>query len=108
MVKVRRKELRDMAKSRIEAIERKAITEIEISCLGAQEQIAIAGLSSDAARQFIEKLPSLDSAFLVFWKLQPSFFFKLFHTFKRNRPTVCGGWIPLVFVTQGWPVTGID
>jgi hypothetical protein len=61
MLKERRKELRDMAKSRIEAIERKAITEIEISCLRAQEQIAIAGLSSDAARQFIEKLPSIES-----------------------------------------------
>jgi hypothetical protein len=57
----RRAELRNMGKTRIEAIERKAITEIEISCLQAQEKIAVAGLSSDAARLFIEKLPGVET-----------------------------------------------
>lgn len=56
----RRTELRRMAATRIEAIERKAITEIELGCLGAQEQIAIAGVTSDAARTFLEKLPSIE------------------------------------------------
>jgi hypothetical protein len=60
-LKERRAELRTMAESTIEAIERKATTEIEMSCLQAQEKIAIAGLSSDAARHFIEKLPSIDT-----------------------------------------------
>ncbi len=57
----RRAELRKMATRRIEAIERKAITDIELSCLQAQEQIALAGLSSDAARHFIETLPGIET-----------------------------------------------
>jgi hypothetical protein len=57
----RRAELRTMAKARIEAIERKALTEIGLSCLRAQEQLALAGLSSDAARLFIEKLPGIET-----------------------------------------------
>jgi hypothetical protein len=60
-LKARSAELRLMAESRVEAIEAKAITEIELSCLKAQEQIAIAGLTSDVARQFIEGLPSVES-----------------------------------------------
>jgi hypothetical protein len=55
----RRKELRAMAGTRIAAIESKAITEIELSCLDAQERIATAGLTSDTARQFIASLPSV-------------------------------------------------
>jgi hypothetical protein len=57
----RRAELRNMAKTRIEAMERKATVEIELSCLQAQEKIAIAGLSSDAARLFIETLPGVET-----------------------------------------------
>jgi hypothetical protein len=49
-----------MAQTQVEAIERKAITEIEMSCLHAQEQIAIAGLTSDAAKKFFERLPSVE------------------------------------------------
>ena len=49
LVARRRAELRTMAKSRIEAIERKAITDIEVNCLAAREQIALAGLTSAAA-----------------------------------------------------------
>jgi hypothetical protein len=50
-----------MAQTQIRAIEAKATVQIEMSCLKAFEQIAIAGLSSDAARQFIEKLPDIET-----------------------------------------------
>jgi hypothetical protein len=60
-VNKRKDELRRMATKEIEAMERKAITEIELSCLKAQEQIAISGLTSDAARGFIASLPAVDS-----------------------------------------------
>src|ERR1700722_14931477 len=56
----RKAELRRMAQTQIEAVERKAVTEMDLSCLKAQEQIAVAGLSSDAARQFIDALPSIE------------------------------------------------
>ena len=55
----RKAELPRMAQTQIEAIERKAVVEIETSCLDAQTQLAIAALSSDAARQFIERLPAI-------------------------------------------------
>jgi hypothetical protein len=48
-----------MAETRIAAIEAKARVEIELSCLDAQTKIAVAGLTSDAARLFLEKLPSI-------------------------------------------------
>jgi hypothetical protein len=57
----RRTELRRMAQTRIEAIERKAITEIQVSCLAAQERIAVAGLTSEAAKQFIAALPAIET-----------------------------------------------
>jgi hypothetical protein len=60
-VKRRRDELRRMAVTQIEAIEQKAIVEIELSCLKAQERIAMAGLTSDAAKEFIAALPSVES-----------------------------------------------
>jgi hypothetical protein len=60
VLNTRRDELRIMAKTRIEAIERKAITQIEFPCLAAQEQIALAGLTSEAARRFVEQLPSIE------------------------------------------------
>jgi hypothetical protein len=59
-VKERRAELRKMAVTAIEAQEQKAKTQIELSCLEAQEKLALAGLTSDAARGFIEALPSVD------------------------------------------------
>jgi len=59
--KQRRDELRKMAETRVEAIERKAITEIELSCLAAQEQIALSGLTTEAARQFVEALPKIEA-----------------------------------------------
>jgi hypothetical protein len=57
----RRAELRRMAQTQIEAIERKAITEIEVSCLEAQTHLALAGLTSEAARGFIGKLPGIET-----------------------------------------------
>jgi hypothetical protein len=60
-VEKRRRELRTMAQTRIGAIEAKARTEIELSCLKAQETLALAGLTSDAARLFIEKLPGIET-----------------------------------------------
>jgi hypothetical protein len=50
-----------MAETQIEAIERKAIVQIELSCLDAQTKLAVAGLTSDVARQFIEKLPAVEA-----------------------------------------------
>ena len=57
----RRDELRKMAETRIVAIERKAVTKIELSCLAAQEQIALSGLTTEAARQFVEALPKIEA-----------------------------------------------
>jgi hypothetical protein len=57
----RRRELRRMALAQIEAIEQKAIVQIGISCLDAQTKIAIAGLASDAAVQFVEALPGVEA-----------------------------------------------
>lgn len=57
----RRRELRVMATTKIEAIERKAITDIEMASVQAQTEIAVAGLSSAAAVAFIEKLPAIET-----------------------------------------------
>jgi hypothetical protein len=57
----RRQELRLMAETQIEAIEQKAIVQIELSCLEAQTKIATAGLTSDVAKHFLEELPSVPS-----------------------------------------------
>jgi hypothetical protein len=61
LVEKRKRELRTMAVSQIEAIERRAILEIEKASVEAQTQLAVAGLSSEAARQFVERLPSVES-----------------------------------------------
>jgi hypothetical protein len=50
-----------MATTQAEAIEAKAMVEIELSCLDAQTQIAVAGLTSEAAKQFITALPSVET-----------------------------------------------
>jgi hypothetical protein len=55
----RRAELRRMAVTAIAAQEQKAKTKIGLSCLEAQEKIALAGLTSDAALGFIEALPAI-------------------------------------------------
>jgi hypothetical protein len=60
-VAARRAELLSMASSKIDAIEAAAFTQIELSCLGAQTQLAVAGLTSEAARQFIEDIPPIET-----------------------------------------------
>jgi hypothetical protein len=57
----RRAELRRAAQTQIGAMEQKAIVRIEQDSLDAQTQLAIAGLTSDAARTFLEKLPTVES-----------------------------------------------
>jgi hypothetical protein len=59
LIEDRRKELRRMAQTAIDAQEQKAKVQIELSCLEAQAKLAAAGLTSDAARGFIEALPSI-------------------------------------------------
>ncbi|MGO9684619.1 MAG: hypothetical protein ACLP0B_14950 [Steroidobacteraceae bacterium] len=59
-VKERRAELRKMATTRIEAIERDAIVKIEMASVTAQTEIAVAGLTSDAARAFAAKLLDIE------------------------------------------------
>lgn len=57
----RRSELRRMARSRIAAIEKEALTKIERLSLTAQTEVIANGLESAAARQFLEKMPELES-----------------------------------------------
>jgi hypothetical protein len=45
----------------VEAQERKANVQIELSCLDAQTNLATAGLTSEAARGFIETLPAIET-----------------------------------------------
>jgi hypothetical protein len=61
LVKERRVELRRMAQTKIASIEQKAVTEIELSCLEAQTQLAVAGLTSEVARAFIDRLPGIET-----------------------------------------------
>jgi hypothetical protein len=61
LIEKRRKELRVMAKTQIGAIEQKAFVQIELSCLDAQEKIALGGLTSDAAKLFVETLPKIET-----------------------------------------------
>lgn len=56
----RRSELRRLAKSRIEAIEKEAVTKIERLSLTAQTEVIASGLESDAARNFLESMPALE------------------------------------------------
>jgi hypothetical protein len=57
----RKTELRKAATSRIEAMEKKAILEIEMQSLDAQTQIAASGLTSAAAQSFIAQLPTVEA-----------------------------------------------
>jgi hypothetical protein len=61
LVKSRQDELRLMAETRVAAIEQKATVEIELSCLQARQEIALAGLTSESAKQFIERLPAIET-----------------------------------------------
>jgi hypothetical protein len=59
-VKERRGELRAVAKSRIAAIEKAACTKIEMACLEAQAQVIAHGLTSAAAIQFFDEMPTVE------------------------------------------------
>jgi len=61
MARDRRAELRKVAQSRVEAMLCKARSEIEKVSLTAQTEIATHGLESDAARQFLENMPGLET-----------------------------------------------
>ncbi|NRP22392.1 hypothetical protein LPJGGPFB_05651 [Ensifer adhaerens] len=60
-VKERREELRLAAKAQVAALESKAVVQIELQSVEAQTQIAMAGLTSEAAHAFLATLPSVDS-----------------------------------------------
>ena len=60
LIAARRRELRQTAQTKIAAIEQKAVVEIELSCLDAQTQLAVAGLSSEAARAFVDRLSGIE------------------------------------------------
>lgn len=60
-VKQRRDELRLAAKAQVAALEQKAIVAIETASVEAQTQVAIAGLTSEAARAFMANLPGVES-----------------------------------------------
>lgn len=57
----RRRELRQAAKSRIEAIEKAAITKIERLSLDAQTEVLAQGLESVAAKAFLEAMPAINT-----------------------------------------------
>jgi hypothetical protein len=59
--KERRAELRKMAVTKIAAIEAKAIVDIEVASVQAQTELAASGLTSEAARGFLERLPTVES-----------------------------------------------
>ncbi len=60
-VAARRAELRRAAKSKIDALEKEAITKIERMSLDAQTEVIASGLTSDAAKTFLNTMPSMDS-----------------------------------------------
>lgn len=57
----RRAELRRAAKSKIEAIEKEALSKIEGLSLEAQTQIIAHGLESEAAKSFLDTMPTLEA-----------------------------------------------
>lgn len=57
----RRTELRRAAKSKIDALEKEAVTKIERLSLEAQTQVIASGLESEAAKTFLNSMPSMDS-----------------------------------------------
>lgn len=57
----RQVELRRAAKSRIDALEKEAISKIERMSLEAQTQVIASGLQSDAAKLFFDAMPSMET-----------------------------------------------
>ncbi len=61
LIEKRRNELRRVAESRVEALEQRAVVDIEMASVNLQTDIAIAGLTSEIARNFVERLPTVES-----------------------------------------------
>jgi hypothetical protein len=59
MTKSEKKDLRDAAKSRIEALRKVAITEITRRSIEAQEKVIVPGLTSPLAQQLLTSIPSV-------------------------------------------------
>jgi len=57
----RRAELWTIAKAQVEALERQAIVRIQRPSVEAQTELELAGLTCDAARGFVERLPTIES-----------------------------------------------
>jgi replicative superfamily II helicase len=57
----RREELRRVAKAEIDALEKVARVQIESASVSAQTEIIANGLSSEAAIEFLNRLPAIDS-----------------------------------------------
>jgi hypothetical protein len=57
----RRAELRRVARTRIDALVRQTQTKIEQLSLAAQTEVVANGLQSDAAKAFLEKMPTLET-----------------------------------------------
>lgn len=57
----RRAELRRVAKAKIAVLEKEAIAKIERMSLDAQTEVIAHGLESEAARGFLERMPSLET-----------------------------------------------
>lgn len=57
----RRAELRRAAKSKIEALEKEAVSKIERMSLEAQTQVIASGLESEAAKKFLDSMPSMET-----------------------------------------------
>ena len=57
----RRAELRGLAKAQVNAAERTAKTEIERHSLEAQTQLVATGLASEAAKLFLEQMPTVET-----------------------------------------------
>ena len=60
-VEKRRSELRRVAESQVAALAQEAVVQIEQASVDAQTEIAIAGLTSETARDFVERLPTVES-----------------------------------------------
>lgn len=61
LIEKRRIELRTAAKAQIAALEQRAIVTIEAATVEAATQIALSGLTSEAARAFVDRLPTVES-----------------------------------------------
>lgn len=61
VIDAQKKELRRVAKTQADALEARAIVEIQKASLDAQTQLAVAGLTSEAARTFVERLPDVET-----------------------------------------------